>query len=202
MDLAEASDVAAALGVAEGDLTPAQVLRIPPLLAKASYLFRIAAGRQFTPDTYTQRLKVNGGRVRLPESPITSVDSVVDDSGNQVTYTRDGAWLIVEGHHNHNNSFDGYQPSGGSDWFATVTYDGGEISDVVTAAVAQMVATTLQIDPAVATGAKRVENVAGPFQRRLEFFDGTTATVTLSDEDRELAESFRYPGTQVIVQRP
>lgn len=202
MDLAEASDVAAALGVAEGELTPAQVLRIPPLLAKASYLFRIAAGRQFTPDTYTHRLKVNGGRVRLLESPVESVSSVVDDSGNQVTYTRNGAWLIVEGHHNHNNSFDCYQPAGGSDWFATVVYDGGEIPAVVTASVAQMVATTLQVDPAVATGAKRVESTAGPFQSRVEFFDGTTATVALSDDDRALAASFRYPGTHVIVQRP
>lgn len=203
MTLAGASDVATELGLEnEAALTPVQARRIPTLLVKASYLFRKAAQRQFAEGPYTHRLKVQGGRVRLPEGPISAVAAVVDDSGNTVTFTRNGDWLTVEGHHNHQNSFDCYRPTGGSDWFVTATYTGGGVPDVVKVAVAQTVAAALQQDPRIATGARRVETESGPFRERVEFVDGGSATLALSDDDRELAESFRYPGTQVIVQTP
>lgn len=200
MDLAELADVAAALGVDEGDFTDAQQVRVPALLVRASYLFRQAANRQFTPDTYTHRLKVQGTRVRLPETPVQSIDSVTDDSGNTVTYTRNGAWLTIPNFRTANNSFTWYQPSDTED-FVTVTYVGGEIPAAVRDTVASMVARALSIEPAEA-GLSMHETQAGPFRERKQYADWATATVSMSDEDREVAESFRYLGTQVVVMRP
>lgn len=202
MDLAEASDVAAELGVAEGDLTDAQVLRIPSLLVKASYLFRQAAGRQFETGTYTQRLQVVAGRVRLPEQPVTSVDSVVDDCGNAVPFTESDGWLKVDRHNSSDVSFHWHNHPAGSGWFVTVTYTGGGVPDVVRVAVAQMVARALNVDPAPATGVKNQMQVAGPFTNQVSYFEWAAESVALSAEERRLAETFRYPGTTLILQRP
>lgn len=203
--LASAEDVAHELGLnAEGDLTDAQAVRIPSLLTKASFLFRQAAGkRQFTPDDYVQRLMVVGGRVRLPEAPVSAVATVVDDSGNNVAFTRVGEWINVGNHHgNLNNSFGCYQPDdAGSGWFVTVAYTGGEVPDIVRDTVAQVVARQLGVDPIPATGVKSHEQTLGPITERKTFFDWAADAVTLTDEECAIADSFRYAGTNPIIHR-
>lgn len=203
--LATLADVASELGLeSDTDLTDAQTAKATSLLVKASYLFRQAADRQFTPGTYAHRLQVVGGRVRLPESPVTAVDSVTDDCGNTVSYTRNGAWLtIAASARNWSNTFDCYQPSdSGSGWFVTATYTGGEIPDVVRVTVAQLVARYLNVDTAPATGVKAQTLTAGPFTTQTQFADWAAESMCLSDDDRLLAESFRHRGPQPIVQRP
>lgn len=201
--LAEASDVATELGLDDvGGLTDVQTVRIPSLLIKASAAFRREAGqRQFTAGTYTQRLQVVDGRVRLPEAPVDSVTTVVDDSGNTVVYTQVGDWLKVSGHHhNFDNSFGCYRPPGaGTGWFVTATYVGGAVPDEVRVTVAQIVARALNTDPAAAKGLKSIDSTMGPFSGRKQFFDWAAETVTLTDEECALAASFIYPATNPIV---
>lgn len=201
--LASAADVAHELGLAGADdLSAAQALRVPTLLARASYLFQRAADRLFTPDTYTVRLRVAGGQVRLPESPVTDVASVVDDAGNDVDYTRYGQWLRICTRFNSDNSFASLPPDGYVS-FVTVTYTGGAIPDVVKGAVAALAAKYVSIDPATqVAGATTVNLITGPFQSNITYADWATETLRLSEDDCQLAESFRYKGTQVVVQRP
>lgn len=205
--LATLNDVAAELEVdSVHDLTDAQISRAGSLLVRASHLFRQAAGRQFTPDTYTHRLQVVGGRVRLPESPVTQINSVVNDAGNAVEYTRSGPWLTMIVPRGHWNTFDCYHPDdfGSSDagWFVTVSYTGGEVPNVVTVTVAQMVARHLNADPAPATGVKSQSVTTGPFSQQTQFLDWADEAMVLSDADRQVAESFRYRATRPIVNCP
>lgn len=202
--LAAAVDVAKELGLSdESELSTEQENRIPGLLIKASSVFRRAAGRQFTEATYTQRLQVIGGRVRLPEDPVTDVETVVDDCGNTVGFTRVGYWLNVSRHHQSNDvSFGFYRPSDlESGWFVTVTYTGGAVPDEVRVTVAQIVARQLNVDPTAATGVRMHEQTMGPFTDRKQFFDWAAETVSLTDEEREYAESFRDLTRSRIVHR-
>lgn len=201
--LAAPADVASELGLTSvSELTPVQAARIPGLLIKASGMFRRAADRQFTPGTYTQRLQVVDGRVRLPEDPIESVASVVDDAGNAVTYTLKDQWLDVSRHHTYDTSFMCHERSDtDSGWFVTAEYTGGEITDEVRVTVAQIVARQLGIDPTAATGVRSIDQTMGPFSERKQFFDWAAETVAFTDEEQQFAESFRYKGTNPIIHR-
>jgi hypothetical protein len=94
--LAMTADVRAALG---RDLTTVETIRAEPILDKASELFRNRSGQDFTAGTSTVRLKVNGGKVYLPQRPATAVTKVVIvlDDGTElpVTYIQHGQWLTV-----------------------------------------------------------------------------------------------------------
>lgn len=201
--LASTADVAVELGLEDdSQWTATEQIRIGSLLTKASYVFQQAAGRQFTTDTYTHRVQVVGGRTRLLESPVTAVSAVVDDSGNDVTYTRNGDWLNVSGHHTTDNSFDCYRPTDlSTGWFVTATYDGGGVPDIVKVTVAQAVARALNVDPTAATGVRSHEQTMGPITERKQYFDWAAETVSLTDEELSIAQSFRYPGTAPIVHR-
>lgn len=203
--LAAAVDVAHELGLAdESALSSEQAAKIPGRLTKASTLFRLHAGRQFTASTYTHRCMVVGGRCHPLETPITSVQSVVDDSGNNVAFTRVGNALNVSGHHGDNeSSFACYQPQGvNSGWFVTVTYEGGGVPDDVRVTVAEIVARTFNANPEAAGGVKSHEQTLGPITERKQFFDwaGMDA-VTLTEDDIALAESYRDPrGARIVHQ--
>lgn len=202
--LAAAVDVAHELGLAdENALSSEQTARVPGLLTKASATFRRVAGRQFSQGIYTHRLQVVGGRVRLLESPVVGVQSVVDDSGNAVAFTRVGDWLNVSGHHANNDaSFACYQPAGGnSGWFVTATYTGGDIPDEVKVAVAQIVARALTVDPEAATGLKSHNQTLGPIAESKSFFDWAADAVALTVDELALAESYRDPRGARIVHR-
>lgn len=68
--LAQAADVATALGVSGVGVLPSTMqIRMEPTLAKVSRRWRKEAQRQFTPGTYTHRLQIHGGAVRLAEQP-------------------------------------------------------------------------------------------------------------------------------------
>lgn len=201
--LATTADVAVELGLEDdSEWTETEQIRIGSLLTKASYVFRQAAGRQFTTNTYTHRVQVVGGRARLPESPVTAVSAVVDDSGNNVAYTRNGDWLNVSGHHDTAASFSCYRPPDlGTGWFISATYTGGGVPDIVRITVAQAVARALNVDPVAATGVRSHEQTMGPFTERKQYFDWAAETVSLTDEELSIAQSFRYPGTAPIVHR-
>lgn len=159
------------------------------LLAAASQLFRDAAVQQFTPGSSTVRLKVNGERVRLNERPCTSVQTVVDDCGNDVSFTRSGQWLRI---------------AADSSTFVTVTYEhGGDVPAAVRVAIAEMVARALIVPEDVLAGAKSTSDSAGPFSQSTTWGGSVAAgALRMSDSDRALAQSYRWPGGQVVVQRP
>jgi hypothetical protein len=201
--LAAAVDVATELGLTDvGQLTSVQATRIPSLLLKASWKFRRAADRQFTSGSYTQRLQVVAGRVRLPEDPVDAVQAVFDDAGNDVTYRAVGQWLDVSKHHTFDTSFMCHdRVENDSGWFVTATYTGGEVPDEVRVTVAQVVARQLGIDPTAATGVKSLNQTMGPFTEQKQFFDWAAETVAFTDEEQAFAESFRYSGNTPIIHR-
>lgn len=203
--LAEAVDVAHELGLTdENELSSEQAAKIPGRLTKASGLFRLLAGRQFTENTYTHRCEVVGGRCHLLETPVASVTDVVDDSGNTVAFTRVGNALNVSGHHGDNeSSFACYQPRGmNSGWYVTVTYDGGAVPDEVRVAIAEVVARSFTGDPDAAGGVKSYEQTLGPITERKQFFEwAADAAVSLSVDDIALALSYRDPrGARIVHQ--
>lgn len=183
--LAGSDDVAHVL---KRDLEDSEVLAVEDLLLKASQVFRIVSKQHFTEGTSTVRLKVNGGRVRLDQRPVTAVTAVVDDDGDDVTYTRTGSWLRVD--------LD-------SSRFVTVTYThGGDVPDEVRVTVAEMVARALSIPEDVKAGARSMTDTAGPVTQITSYGDSAQRGVGLTPDERELAQSYLWPGGQVIVQTP
>jgi len=187
VQLASAADVATALG---RSLTPAELLRVGPILDKASELFRRQSGQQFTAGTSTVRLKVNGGRVYLTQAPVVSVATVVDDDAVAVTYTRAGQWLTVEDL----TSAD----------FVTVTYThGGDVPDLVRLTIAEIGAKVLSVDPKARAGVSQFAHSEGPYSE-----SGTYATwavggqTMLAPADVAIANSYRPKVPTVWVQTP
>lgn len=160
-------------------LTLAEEDRLVGVLLKLSALFRREARRSFAAGVTTVRLKANGGRIHLAERPVESVDAVTDDRGRQVTWTRQGQWLVT--------------PLTSAE-FATITYThGGEVPDDVRIAIAEAAAQIVAVDPAaVPAGAERVTEGAGPYSRSTTYSAwATTGRADLSPEDRTLARSYR-----------
>lgn len=176
--LASQEDVAAALGRA---LTASELLQVDAFLTQASELFRKASGRTFTPGRKTSRLKVNGGEVRLPETPVTDVHSVTDDDGAGLSYTRFAATLTVALR---------------SHSFVRVDYSFGDeaVPELVVTTVAAMAARVFNVDPLAKGGLSQFQTTTGPFSD-----GGTFATwavggqVMLSPSDAAVAASLRSP---------
>lgn len=174
--LASDSDVAALLG---RDLTSAEAAQVEALLTQASALFRMTAHRSFTPGASTVRLKVNGGEVRLPETPVVSVDAVVSDDGAPIVFTQFKGMITVPLR---------------SHEFVRVTYTHGptEIPDLVVATVAAMVARVLSIDPKAKTGVAQHQTAATPYSESDTFATWAIGgQVMLSPSDLDVAKSFR-----------
>lgn len=185
--LAVDTDVANTLG---RDLTTEEARRVTGILAKASELFRLEARQQFTPGTSTVRLQVVGGEIHLPEKPVNTVTSVVDDCGNSVTYTRrDGASIL--------------RTTLGSDRFVTVTYTHGddEVPELVKQTVAEIAAKVLSVPDAARTGVARSTETKGPFSTTLEYATWAQGGQTmLAPDDRAIARRFRPRRQRIIVQ--
>ena len=64
--------------------------RADAILADVSAAVRAWTGQTITQASTTDRLKVVGGRVNLPQRPATVVTTVADIDGNSVSYTWDG----------------------------------------------------------------------------------------------------------------
>lgn len=189
--LASSEDVAAHLG---RSLTAAEDDRVGGILAKASALFRRTSRQDFTEGESTVRLKVNGGEVRLEQIPAVAVSEVADDkgididhelAGQRLTVTRNGCPLA-------------------SHEFVTVTYThGATVPDLVRETIAEIAAKVLRIDPKAAAGITTTTHAAGPFSESDTYAGWALGgTTMLSPSDQELALSYRYKGTQVIVCRP
>lgn len=186
VQLASDVDVEAALG---RDLTADETARVGAILDKASELFRRRSGQQFTVGTSEVRLKVNGGRVFLPQRPVTAVTTVTDDDGNPVAYTQFKQWLTVP--------LISHQ-------FVTVAYEhGGEVPDVVRLCIAEIARKVLGIDPNAAAGKVQHTETTGPFTDSDTYATWAQGGQTmLAPDDNALADTFRVRIPNVIVQRP
>lgn len=174
--LASVDDVKAALG---RDLTSSEALQVDDMLKNASELFRDAAGQNFTPDRRVQRLKVNGGEVRVTNSPVVEIHSVTDDASNPITYTRFGVTLDV-----------GLR----SDQFVRVDYSYGadEVPELARTTVAGMVARTFNVDDRAKAGLAQFQKSDGPFSDGGTFASWAVGgQVMMSPADTLAAQSFR-----------
>ncbi|WP_043737669.1 hypothetical protein [Nocardia asiatica] len=189
--LASDEDVADVLG---RSLTESETARVAGILIKASDLFRKIAGQDFTPGESTVRLKVEGGCVRLAQSPVEDVESVVDDEGLEVDFTVRDQWLRV--------TRNGYPLA--SHEFVTVTYShGGPVPDLVRITIAEIAAKVLDIPKEAKASIASQSRTVGPFSENNTYAAWAVGGATsLSPEDRAIAESYRYRGTKVIVQQP
>lgn len=175
VQLASQEDVEAALG---RDLTPEEQGRVGAILDKASELFRLASGQNFTPGRSTVRAKVNGGKAFLVQKPVTTVHAVTDDEGRDVVYALLGRWLTVP-----NRSHE----------FVNVDYShGGEVPDLVRLTIADIARQILSIDPVASSGVSQYSETTGPFTDQLTYATWAQGGATrLSPEDYTIARSFR-----------
>lgn len=175
--LASTDDVEAMLG---RDLTSSEAGQVGALLEQASALFRKAAGRDFTPGRFKNRLKVNGGEVRLPNSPVTVVHSVTDDDGNPIDYTTYGSTLTTPLR---------------SHRFVRVDYEGGgDIPELVTTTVAGMVARLFNVDARAKAGMSQFQETTGPFSEGGTFASWAVGgQLMLAPADVAVAQSYRAP---------
>jgi len=189
VQLATSTDVVAVLGRA---LTSSEVLRVEPILDKASELFRRRARQTFSNGTSTVRLKVNGGRVYLPQRPVTAVASVVDDAGVVVTYTLADQWLTL-------NTVLG-DKFYGSDAFVTVAYTHGGVPELVRLCIADVARQVLTIDANAQVGVSQHAETRGPFTESSSYATWAVGGSTrLSPEDNALADSYRFRAPSVVV---
>lgn len=182
--LANVEDVEMVLG---RSVAPGEVGRVEAILAKASALFRLHSRQEFTPGESVSRLKVNGGRVRLPQHPAADVRSVVDDDGVGVEYRRAGQWLTVcLGSHEH----------------VTVDYThGGEVPDLVRLTVAEVAKKVLSIDPRAASGVSQGSATSGPFTEQNTYAAWAQGGQTmLAPDDLAIARSFKPRVPRIWVQ--
>ncbi|HXH34331.1 MAG TPA: hypothetical protein VNJ54_07960 [Plantibacter sp.] len=185
--LAFVPDVEAAMGRA---LTPEESERAEVMLVKASELFRLRSGRLFTPGSSTVRLKVNGGEVRLPQSPVNDVQSVIDDCGATIPHTRFGQVLTL-----HRLSHE----------FVRVSYTHGsdDVPELIRVTIAEITARVLRIDTRAAAGVTQRSKTTGPFTEAEIFATHAVGgQLLLSPDDLAVALSFRAVSTGgTIVQR-
>lgn len=183
VQLASVVDVKAAFG---RDLTPDESARVGAVLDKASELFRLESGQQFTPGSSLSRVKVNGGRVFLRQAPVVSVESVKDDHGNEVAFTRFKQWVTVPKR---------------SHEFVVVEYThGGDVPDLVRLTVADVARQVLSIDPTAVSGVSQYGQTTGPFSDQYTYATWAQGGATrLSPEDAAVARKFRVKIPNVWV---
>lgn len=187
--LATKTDVVASLGRA---LTSAEELQVEPILDLASEQFRRRSGQTFTTGDSVVRLKVNGGRVFLPQSPVVNVTSVVDDAGDDVVFTRADQWLTIDPYSTTDNSYS----------FVTVDYShGGTVPDVVRLTIADVAKKILMVDDKAKVGLSQFAHTEGPFTDSGTFAAWAVGGQTmLSPNDLALADSYRVRVPTVWVQ--
>lgn len=175
--LASTSDVSKALG---RDLTGDEQNRAQHVLDLLSEKFRTEASQTFSVETYTHRLKADGGLIRFPRTPLVDVISVVSDDTEALTWTVEGNAIRV--------------PVLGSDGFATVTYKAGyeQVPDVVRLQIADEAQKIISINPKAREGYTQTTEVTGPLTDGGTF--GTWAVggqAMLSPDSIALARRFR-----------
>jgi hypothetical protein len=184
--LAQVSDVEARLN---RELSDAELVRIASLLADASAAVRARAGQVFTvveDDEVT--LTRTGGRLILPQRPVTEVASVEDPSGNTVlhNWTTGDDWVDVAA--NVPDSFAWVPWRGGIQRY-TVTYTHGyvEIPDDIVGVVCQIAARALG----------RPADQAGITQENIDGYGYSIGSAAASggfgmlDAEREVCDRYR-----------
>ena len=186
--LAELEDVEAILG---SPVMPQEIPRVTRILETVSESFRRESRQQLTPGSSHVRLKVNGGRVHLPQRPATDVISVADDSGQPVTWTRQHQWLRVQL---------------GSDAFVTVTYEHGypDVPANVRECVARAAWRAFTVSDDAARGVTQKMNTMGDLthQESLAPWAAEGQATGLSPADMALARSYRPRVPKVWVMQP
>jgi len=176
------------------DLTAVEIIKVEPILDAASELFRRRSGQTFTTGTSTVRLKVNGGRVYLPQVPVTTVTSVVDDGGVAVTYALAGQWLTL----------DAYSTSADSASFVTVDYaHGGTVPELVRLTIADLARKVLSVDDRAHTGISQFAHSEGPYADSGTYASWAVGGQTmLSPADAAIADSYRVKVPTIWVAAP
>lgn len=119
-DLFLAEDVELRLG---RSFTASENLRISSLITDASASIRNYMRQEVTAATTTVLLRVRGGKIRLPQRPVTAVSAVVNDNGDPVLYQWWGDDTVWVGS-NVPDSF-AWEPWRNGYIALTVTYDHG-----------------------------------------------------------------------------
>lgn len=202
--LATAEDLKARLG---RDLTDEETARVAALLADASALVRSYTGQDFTEtsgDAVT--LRGQGGAIRLPQRPVTSVSSVIAIGGDGLPEVPliDWIWDGVDTIRIGEGSFvinlpavwwddDGYPGT------YRVTYSHGytQVPADVVAVVCGMVLRTLTA-PTMAGGV--TGETIGSYSYRLDA-PGTGLAAALSQEDRKVLARYRNAAGTIKVGR-
>lgn len=203
-DLAEVSDVAAELGIDEGDLSDTQVARIAALITRASVLFNDAAERDFAPGEYTHRLRVqyrsgyesvSRAYVLLPEVP-TEV-SVLDGSVTFNTHVEGREVALVSWIYPRDYHFDipWNQP-----YFVTVTYSHDTpVPAAVNGAVAAIVARHMSLSESTGAAIPVATSLSDALGNRVTFADWVTKSMQLLPEDLTIARRYRWPSPAIVI---
>lgn len=183
IQLAMSVDVEKVLG---RELTSTEAIRVDAILDKASELFRIRSGQQFTSGTSLVRLRVLDGVVRLTQRPVVSVESVSTVAGSPLEFSLFASEVSVDA----------------SDPFVTVAYThGGVVPDVVRLCIAEVAKKVLMIAEKATTGLNQFSEGTGPFTESGTFAAWAQGGQTmLAPDDLVLADSFRIKRGSLIVQ--
>ena len=192
VQLASESDVVAAMGRA---LTSEESAKVGAILDKASELFRLRSGQQFTAGTSDVLLRVTADRIVLPQRPVVSVESVQYDrlavdpilvypiqfelykSRLTVYYVRSGELVRVKYTH------------------------GGEVPDLVRLTVAEVAKKVLSISKKAQAGMVQSSSTEGPFSDSATYATWAQGGQTmLAPDDAVTAESFRVKTYAPILQ--
>lgn len=146
--LATEADLEARLG---RSLTAEELTQAIALLDDASATVRVYTGRNFEAAEVTQRLRVVDGKVRLPQSPVTAVESVESVEGTAVDFTwHHGSTIYLNA-----GVLDAWEYEGRTrtPTYVDVTYTAGSatIPDAIVAVVCSIAKRALEV-PAASSG--------------------------------------------------
>ncbi len=188
------ADLVARLGY---DLSDEQAARAPALLADASALVRSYTEQDFLPMDRSVVLRSQGGLIRLPQRPVTSITSVTAIGYNGapdtvlVDWWWDGTDLIKLGSGAAVINLPERWFDDESGWPLTfrVVYTSGyeQVPDDVVMVVCRMVMTTMTAPTMI--GGVTSETI-GPYSYRLEQA-GTGTAVSMTDADRQILSRYR-----------
>jgi hypothetical protein len=198
--LCSLADIAGVLGFPDSSsLTADQMARIPYLLAKLCRLFRIEAGREFSPGTTTADMMTLAGYIQLPDplgesgfvsEVLTSKGKVIDPSNYSVK-ANNRLWVEAPSLIGHD------RPGSGTVYTVTYTHE-GEVPWDVRATMASAVARYLTVDPNSAVAQSTFLSAEGYHQRIAAW---VADTVRLDPADIELARAHRPYRVNIIVHK-
>jgi hypothetical protein len=178
--LATIQDVEDRLG---RSLTGSESIKVEALLTDASALVVGYTGQQFLTGTSTSLLQVKLGKIRMPQRPVTAVDSVETLSGEPVSFDWDNYQNLYVDTANYSQ--------------VVVTYEHGEDSapaDVI-AVVAGLALRTFQVSPEAAMGV--TQQATGPFSVTYAAW-AVGGQVVLSPTDRAILDRYRIRAAGAI----